>query len=157
MQLLDLCSSMSSLSLLRKLQTALIASSICDVLAMHICSCYCRPANIPRQLVFKENLFIPRKCVVPSQWCKGSEAASSAGASGGEWGCKGRAVLGRSRVQIIWTLFVTLLHKYLLCGFCPVSLYQHQLLPCCSPNGFPLSRIYASFLEAAAVTVSSLQ
>lgn len=96
-----------SLSLEMKLQTVL-ASSICDVLAKYSCSCYCRPRRHP---CLKDSLFLSRISLFPeSVWshssgAKGQKLSVQLGPVGMNGAARERAVLGRSRVQIIWTSF----------------------------------------------------
>lgn len=103
-----------------KLQTALLASSICDVLATHSCSCYCRPA---RHSCLNDSLSI-RKISLFSEsvWshpsgAKGQKLAVHLGPVGISGPARGGAVLGRSRVQIIWTSCTFLYHCFLKMSF----------------------------------------
>lgn len=89
-----------------KLQTALLASSICDVLATHSCSCYCRPARHP---CLKDSLSLSKiSLFLESVWshpsgAKGQKLAVHLGPVGMNGVPRERAMLGKSRVQIIWT------------------------------------------------------
>lgn len=126
-----------------KLQTALLASSICDVLATHRCVCYCRPARHPclkdSLSVSKISLF-PESVWSPSQWCEGSEAGSSAGASEVKWGCKEKSSAGRKRsanhldkLHFLYNCFlkISFVTFVLKCWRCRISAV---LFPCTSTS-----------------------
>lgn len=136
MQLWDLCSSVSSLSLDMKLQTALIASSICDVLTTHSCLCYCRPARHP---CLKDS-FCLRKVFPESVWshpigAKGQKLAVQLEPVEVNGTARERAVLGRSSANHLNKLHF-LYHCFLKISFVTVVLKHWRcrisalLFPC---------------------------
>lgn len=100
------CTSLSSLSLKTEVETAPLPSSVCDVLVTHNCSCFCRPA---RHLCLKDSLSLSKiSLFLESVWshpcgAKGQKLAVQLRPVGMCGAARKRTVLGRSRVQTVWT------------------------------------------------------